>query len=297
MTKQDNSVPDFIPYDENEVLLGYQKRWIADSSRLKIAEKSRRTGLTWAEAADNALMASLKKSEGGTDTLYVGSDKEMTEEYINAVAMWAKMFNYAASEIEEKEEVFKTPDGDKEILTFTIYFASGFKVKALSSNPKNLRGRQGIVVIDEAAFHERLAEVVKSASALTMWGAKVRIISTHNGSENLFNELIVDSRAGKKKYSVHSLTLDEACKECHSNYEKNPRISKIGLKMHEHYVSLLGSKKQIKCVGCHVSTGHKGLLNTLNYYKPANEFYKGKFDKEKQEREKALDAELSRKVR
>ncbi|MCZ4339639.1 hypothetical protein O4H34_19830 [Shewanella colwelliana] len=33
-------------FDPKEVLLGYQKRWIADESQLKLAEKSRRTGLT-----------------------------------------------------------------------------------------------------------------------------------------------------------------------------------------------------------------------------------------------------------
>ena len=41
-------------FDKSQLLLPYQKRWIADSSQLKIAEKSRRTGLTWAEAADAA---------------------------------------------------------------------------------------------------------------------------------------------------------------------------------------------------------------------------------------------------
>jgi len=34
------------------VLLPYQQAWIADKSQLKVAEKSRRIGLTWAEAAD-----------------------------------------------------------------------------------------------------------------------------------------------------------------------------------------------------------------------------------------------------
>ena len=205
----ENTVPDFIPFDPNELLLGYQKRWIADKSQLKIAEKSRRTGLTWAEAADDALIASLSKKDGGSDVFYIGSNKEMAREFIDAVAMWARAFNYAAGEIQE--EVLE--DEDKAILTYVIYFASGFKVKALSSNPKNLRGMQGVVVIDEAAFHEYLAEVLKAALALTMWGAKVRLISTHNGADNLFNELILDSRAGKKRYSVHTITLDDACAE------------------------------------------------------------------------------------
>ncbi|NVK42126.1 MAG: hypothetical protein HWE39_12870 [Oceanospirillaceae bacterium] len=198
-----------IPFDESQLLLGYQKRWLADESSLKIAEKSRRTGLTWAEAADAVLTASLSKSDGGTNHFYVGSNKEMAREFIDAVAMWAKAFDKACGEIQE--EVFI--DEDKDILTFVVHFASGFKVQALSSNPKNLRGMQGNVTIDEAGFHERLAEVLKAALALTMWGAKVRLISTHNGDENLFNQLINDARAGKNKYSIHRITLDDACAE------------------------------------------------------------------------------------
>lgn len=203
------TVPNFIPYSANDVLLGYQKRWIADGSPLKIAEKSRRTGITWAEAADACLTAAAQKAAGGTNHFYVGSNKEMAREFIDAVAMWARAFDKAAGEI--CEEVLE--DEDKDILTFVVYFPSGFKVQALSSNPSNLRGMQGNVTIDEAAFHERLAEVLKAALALTMWGAKVRLISTHNGVENLFNELIQDSRAGKKRYTIHTVTLDDACSE------------------------------------------------------------------------------------
>lgn len=83
---------------------------------------------------------------------------------------------------------------------------------------------QGVVCIDEAAFHEKLAEVLKAALALTMWGAKVRLISTHNGVDNLFNELIQDSRAGRKSYSIHTITLDDACRE--GLYQRICQVSK-----------------------------------------------------------------------
>lgn len=191
------------------VLLPYQQAWVADDAQVKIAEKSRRTGLTWAEAADAVLTAAAEKSAGGDNHFYVGSNKEMAVEFIEAAAMWAKQFNRAGSEI--KEEIFE--DEDKEILTFNIYFKSGFKIQALSSRPSNLRGRQGNVTIDEAAFHDQLAEVLKAALALTMWGSKVRIISTHNGADSIFNELITDARAGRKRYSVHRITLDNACEQ------------------------------------------------------------------------------------
>lgn len=194
-------------FDPDDVLLAYQKNWIADEADIKLAEKSRRTGITWAEACDATLTAGAKRNAGGSNHFYVGSNKEMAREFIVATAMWATAFNQAAGEI--NEEILT--DQGRDILTFVVHFASGYKVQALSSNPSNLRGMQGNVTIDEAAFHERLAEVLKAALALTMWGAKVRLISTHNGYENLFNELILDSRAGKKRYSIHRITLDDAC--------------------------------------------------------------------------------------
>ena len=81
---------------------------------------------------------------------------------------------------------------------------------ALSNRPSNLRGKQGRVIIDEAAFVEDLPELLKAALALLMWGGQVIIISTHDGAENPFNELIQDVRAGNLPYSLHRITLDDA---------------------------------------------------------------------------------------
>ena len=46
--------------------------------------------------------------------------------------------------------------------------------------------------------------------AMLMWGDKVRILSTHDGEDNPFNELITQIRAGKRKGSVHRITFDQA---------------------------------------------------------------------------------------
>jgi phage FluMu gp28-like protein len=188
------------------VLLPYQQKWLADKSPVKICEKSRRVGLSWAEAADAALTASSASDAGGDDVWYIGYNQDMAKEFIRDVASWAKHYQFAAGEMEEA--VFK--DEDKDILTFVIRFASGFRVTALSSRPSNLRGKQGIVVIDEAAFHDDLAGLIKAAMALLMWGGKVHIISTHNGDTNHFNELLLDCRAKKLPYSVHRIEFKEA---------------------------------------------------------------------------------------
>ncbi|ENC4520033.1 terminase family protein, partial [Escherichia coli] len=192
------------------VFLDYQARWFEDESEVCIAEKSRRTGLTWAEAGRNVITAAKPKRRGGRNVFYVGSKQEMALEYISACALFSRAFNQLA-DADVYEQTFWDRDKKEEILTYMIRFPnSGFKIQALSSRPSNLRGLQGDVVIDEAAFHESLDELLKAAMALTMWGARVRIISTHNGVDNLFNQYIQEAREGRKDYSVHRITLDDA---------------------------------------------------------------------------------------
>ncbi|NKC21583.1 hypothetical protein CWC29_022665 [Pseudoalteromonas sp. S4498] len=204
---------DFEIPDKAPVFLPYQQRWFEDESGVCIAEKSRRTGLTWAEAGRNVLTASKPKKRHGSNVFYVGSKQEMALEYIAACALFARAFNQLAK-ADVYEQTFWDSEKKEEILTYMIRFPnSGFKIQALSSRPSNLRGLQGDVVIDEAAFHESLDALLQAAMALRMWGSRVRIISTHNGVDNLFNEYIKDAREGKKPYSVHRITLDDALKD------------------------------------------------------------------------------------
>lgn len=195
------------------VFLPYQQRWFEDESQIMIAEKSRRTGLTWAEAGRNVINAAKPKKRRGCNTFYVGSKQEMALEYIAACALFARAFNELA-EADVYEQTFWDSAKKEEILTYMIRFPkSGHKIQALSSRPSNLRGLQGDVVIDEAAFHESLEELLKAALALTMWGNKVRLISTHNGVDNPFNTYIQDAKEGRKDYSVHTITLDQAIEQ------------------------------------------------------------------------------------
>lgn len=194
------------------VLLPYQQVWIADASPLKVMEKSRRTGLTWAEAADDVLIAS---AEGGSNVFYISATQDMAREYIEAVAMWAKAFNYAASSIGDGlyDDGVDPERGRQFIKTYEVSFpATGRRVLALSSRPTNLRGKQGVIVIDEAAFAPELAGLLKAAMAMLLWGDRVRIISTHDGAENPFNGLIQEIRAGKRgpTATVHRITFDDA---------------------------------------------------------------------------------------
>lgn len=197
------------------VLLPYQQAWIADQADVKIFEKSRRVGISWAEAADAVLYAA---AASGDDVWYIGYNREMALEFILDCGMWSRKFQSFIATIEETEEVFtesavidgKTIVEEQKILAFRITFESGNRITALSSRPNNLRGKQGRVIIDEAAFHDNLAGLIKAAIALLMWGGQVRIISTHFGDANEFNEIISEIRAGRLDYSLHRCTLDDA---------------------------------------------------------------------------------------
>lgn len=196
------------------VLLPYQQAWVADEAQLKICEKGRRVGLTWAEAADAVLIAA---AEGGSNYFYISATQDMAREFVEACAMWARVYDFAGSEISEGLYDDGT-DGDgakRFIKTYELVFPkTGRRIVALSSRPTNLRGKQGVIGIDEAAFAPDLKALLKAAMAMLLWGDKVRIWSTHDGIENEFNQLIQEVRAGKRgKASVHRVPFGLAVEQ------------------------------------------------------------------------------------
>ena len=192
---------------DRPILLGYQGRYVADEAPVVLVEKSRRIGLSWSDACAATLHAS---AASGASCYYISFDKEMTRTYIEDCAMWAGAFHGAAERI--GEQVLTRDDG-KDIHVYDLPFASGFSIKAFSSNPRNLRskGKPGErLTIDEAAFVDDLPELLKAAMAMTMWGGRIRLLSTHNGTENPFAELVEETRKGRNDYSLHRITLDDA---------------------------------------------------------------------------------------
>jgi phage FluMu gp28-like protein len=203
------------------IFLEYQKDWIEDKSPVKVCAKSRRIGLTWAESADAVLVASMEKSEGGMDYLYISTRVELAKEFIDTCSDWVKWIMPAEC-IPVNEAIVE--DEGKAITVYTINFASGHTVYALSSNPSNMRGMQGIVAIDEAAHQEDLSKLLKAAMAMLMWGGKVRIISTHHGEANEFNTIIKQIKANKLNFSYHEYPIDRALDD--GLYKRICKVSK-----------------------------------------------------------------------
>ena len=190
------------------VLLSYQQDWLRDTADVALWEKSRRIGASWTDASDSVLTAGR---DGGMDALYIGYSEDMTKEYIEDCAMWARAFSLAAGEVAETLFVEEDEHGEKNsIKAFRVDFASGKKILALTSRPRSIRGKQGKVTIDEAAFHDDLPGLMKAALAMLIWGGRVRVLSTHNGEDNFFNLMLKDVRAGKLPYSIHRTTFTDA---------------------------------------------------------------------------------------
>lgn len=204
-------IPDELDPLADGVLMAHQAEWLADRSDLKLGEKGRRTGITFAEALDATMIAMAKPSEGGENYFYIGDTKDKGREFIGYVAHFARTVARELVAIEEFVFLDQRPDGStQQIAAFRCGFASGKRVEALSSRPENIRGLQGTVCIDEAAFHKDVRLVLDSVNALLIWGSKIRIISTHNGALNPFNELIREAKAGKIPYSLHFIPFSKA---------------------------------------------------------------------------------------
>ena len=209
------SIPDQVKAEGlPKVLLPYQARTVGllDSvCPVLFIEKSRRIGLTWGLAAYAVIRAGRQKSAGGMDVMYISYSREMTREFIDACAMWAKAFDVAAGAAEET--LFDQGDDEKAINAFRIKVASGFEIMALSSAPRGLRGKQGVVIIDEAAFVDELKELLKAALAFLMWGGQVIVCSTHDGADNDFNAAVQDILAGRSKFAHLHIDFDQALTE------------------------------------------------------------------------------------
>jgi len=195
-----------------EYFFPYQNRWLADRSRVKLFEKSRRIGGTFAQSYEDVHDCLSQKK---LKVYFSSSDWTAAEEYRDYCLSWASKFNaiskVRSSEGEESVEFF---DEDKDAKTTRIEFPStGSKIILLSSNPKAFRSKGGKIVWDEAAWHDQAERMWAAAKPAIMWGHSMRILSTHNGINSTFNKLIEKTKNGELDYSLHTVPITLAVAE------------------------------------------------------------------------------------
>ena len=159
----------------------YQKRWLADKSKVKIFEKSRRIGGTWVQSFEDVQDCI---EQPGLKVFFSSADMTAAAEYIDYCESWIQKLNAIAKALAEinsediEDCVFA--DEDKGVKSKLIEFCNGSKIYVLSSNPKAFRSKGGKIVWDEAAHHENDQKMWAAAKPAAMWGYPIRILSTHS---------------------------------------------------------------------------------------------------------------------
>lgn len=194
-----------IPADRAATFLPYQGRWIGDQSRLKLAEKSRQIGFSWATAhasvSRTALMTALR------DQWVSSRDDIQAQLFLEDCKLFAGILDLAARDMGERV----IDEGEKHT-AYVLRFANGKRINSMSSNPDAQAGKRGSRVLDEFALHPNPKKLWSIAYPGITWGGQMEVISTHRGSHNFFNQLIREIKEGgnPKRISLHRVTLQDA---------------------------------------------------------------------------------------
>jgi phage FluMu gp28-like protein len=191
-----NQQPFFLPY---------QQAWINDHSPLKIIEKSRQIGITYADAFDTVIKASRRNHP--QDVWISSRDEPTARLYLQHCRRWAEALNLGALDLGER-----IIDSKKELTAEVLKFKTGCCVYSLTSVPDALASRTGHIKLDEFALHKNQRDLYTVAKPCTQWGGQLSIISTHRGSASMFNELLrkIKLEANPMHFSHHRVTIHDA---------------------------------------------------------------------------------------
>lgn len=195
------------PPSPDGMFLPYQQRWLDDTSRLKIIEKSRQIGMTYTDACDSVFKAS---DAHGHDVWVSTRDEKSAILYLEHCKRWARALNLLAHDLGSK-----VIDHTKDLKVYSLKFASGFCIYANSSSPDALAGKTGHVKLDEYALHENARELFRVAKGCTQWGGQIAIISTHRGADTAFNDILrgIKERGNPMGFSHHRVTIFDAVEQ------------------------------------------------------------------------------------
>jgi phage FluMu gp28-like protein len=191
-----------IPADT--LLLPYQKKWVEDFSRLKIAEKSRQIGWTWATAY--GLVRRKAKVDARLDAWISSRDDIQARLFLEDCKGFANLLQTGAQDLGER---VIDDDGHS---AYVLAMANTTRIHSMSSNPDAQAGKRGDRVLDEFALHPDPRKLYGFAFPGITWGGSLEVFSTHRGSVIFFNTLIreVKEKGNPKGFSLHTVTLQDA---------------------------------------------------------------------------------------
>lgn len=176
-------------------LYPYQKRWVQDDARFKIAMFARQCGKTFTSTLELALDCARAEAVGQRRRWVILSRGERQAR--EAMNEGVKLHLAALS------AGFKAYDYDWEpgVRALEVELPGGSKITALPANPDTARGFSANVLLDEFAFHQDSRAIWKALfPVISKPGLKLRVISTPNGKGNKFYELMTGANDGWSRH-------------------------------------------------------------------------------------------------
>ncbi len=188
-------------------MLPYQERWVMDKSIMKLMEKSRRVGISYASSYEDVRYHA--QTENRLQTWVSSRDELTARQYVRDCMGFAGLLHLAALQCGETVLI---DDKGRQHTAQVIPFPNGSALNSLSSNPDAFAGRGGRVKWDEFGLRKDPGMVYAIGSPTIDWGGTAAIISTHRGSKNFFNTLIreIREKGNPKRFSLHRVTLQDA---------------------------------------------------------------------------------------
>lgn len=195
-------MPAKIKPQTEALLLPYQRRWVLDGSRLKIMEKARQIGISWASAYSMVRRKALDSSR--YDGWVSSRDEIQARLFLDDCKDFAGILHTAVKDLGAQVV------GEEK--TYVLGFANGTRINSMSSSPDAQAGKRGDRLLDEFALHKDPRKLYAIAYPGITWGGQLEIVSTHRGAHNFFNELVTEIRekGNPKRMSLHRVTLEDA---------------------------------------------------------------------------------------
>lgn len=175
----------------------YQRRWVNDDARFKIAMFARQCGKTFTSTLELALDCARAEALGQRRRWVILSRGERQAR--EAMNEGVKLHLAALS------AGFKAYDYDWEpgVKALEVELPGGSKITALPANPDTARGFSANVLLDEFAFHQDSRAIWKALfPVISKPGLKLRVISTPNGKGNKFYDLMTGKDDGWSRHTT-----------------------------------------------------------------------------------------------
>jgi phage FluMu gp28-like protein len=189
-------------------LYAYQRRWLRDRARFKIAMFARQTGKTFISTLDLVDDCYEAEALGRRERWVILSrgERQAKEAMDTGVKLHARGYNLA---IDELEYDFKGEDNTA-YKALEVTLPGGSRITALPANPDTARGFSANVFLDEFAFHANSRAIWRALFPVVSAGHKLRITSTPNGKGNTFYELMTaqDSIWSRHQVDIHQAVAD-----------------------------------------------------------------------------------------